>query len=187
MHSTRTLVWRFYITAKNKINLGLYVKCLIFLPIFNKLWIFSTDFYRSSHIKLHGNLYNFSEWYLRQISSPMILLLKSHPLSARQLCFLSPCKFIYSHFVLYCMCHAWLLYLGPSQQRPEQHYKISCITLRYPFYGWCMLLSNFNGGVQIMNTLADPLPWSPCNYFFACYARPTICQCQLLPLLWCKL
>jgi len=80
-----------------------------------------------------------------------------------------------------------VLYQGPPQQRSEQHYKISCITLRYPFYGWCMLLRNFNGGVQIMKTLADPLSWSPCNYFFVCYGRPTICQCQLPPLLWCQL
>jgi hypothetical protein len=45
--SKRVILVRFNVSSNNKTHLGLHVMCPIFLPDFNQIWIFSTDFSES--------------------------------------------------------------------------------------------------------------------------------------------
>jgi hypothetical protein len=49
-HSKWALLWRVNVAGKNRKYLGLHVRCPIFLPNFNQICIFSTDFYKSPPI-----------------------------------------------------------------------------------------------------------------------------------------
>ena len=40
-------LWPIYVTGNNNTHLGLHVEWSMFLPDFDRLWNFSTDFYRS--------------------------------------------------------------------------------------------------------------------------------------------
>ena len=50
------LSYQIYVGSNNKIYLGLHVECLTFLPYFNQIWTFMTDFHEDPGIKCHGNV-----------------------------------------------------------------------------------------------------------------------------------
>jgi len=52
---TEMLLWRICVASNNKTHLGLHAKCPKFLPDFNQVGSFSTNFYERPNIRLRGN------------------------------------------------------------------------------------------------------------------------------------
>jgi hypothetical protein len=50
-----SVLWRFNIAGNNKIYFGVHVKCPMFLPDFNQIWICSQIFIEIPNIKFHRN------------------------------------------------------------------------------------------------------------------------------------
>ena len=42
--------------SNSKMYIGLYINCPIFLPDFNQIWVFLTDFHGSVQHQIHRNL-----------------------------------------------------------------------------------------------------------------------------------
>jgi hypothetical protein len=53
-HSKAALLWRFYVAGNNKTYLVFLVKCPIFLSDYNYIWVFITDFHKSSQYQISG-------------------------------------------------------------------------------------------------------------------------------------
>ena len=50
--SERPLLWQFNVAGENKTNISLYLKCQIFVPSFDQIWILWTALYKSPQYQI---------------------------------------------------------------------------------------------------------------------------------------